>query len=157
MIFPMTLGGSQRLLTGFVAVVCVLSVLGMVWGPPSARIALIALPILLAMAWAMSPRAVEVAGDRLRILRRAWRAREVPLSEIVAVEDVPSAVGLRVFGVGGFFGSYGVFRLDGVGNCRMYATRSGRSVVVRLRHGMPIVTTPDDPEGLRRELSLRMA
>lgn len=108
------------------------------------------LAVVLALAWAMSPRELVVDGGELRIERRAWRPFRVPLSSVVSAAPLSRLGGrtLRVFGVGGFFGSYGLFSNTELGRFRLYATRVGQAVIVRRRGDeLPIVVTPDDVAG----------
>jgi hypothetical protein len=113
------------------------------------------LAAVLLVCWAMSPRALVVDSGELRVERRAWRPLRVPLASVSSAAPV-DGVGLgtiRVFGVGGFFGSYGLFYNTVLGRFRMYATRRGQAVIVR-RTGdaLPLVLTPDDVAGSLRAL-----
>jgi hypothetical protein len=105
---------------------------------------------VLLFAWAMAPRGVVVGDGELLVLRRAWPAFRVPLASIreaVAVDSLGKRA-IRLFGVGGFFGSYGVFLTDTLGRFRLYATRRGQAVVVRRNDSkLPVVLTPDDVQG----------
>jgi len=105
---------------------------------------------VLALSWAMSPRALVVDGGELRVERRAWRPLRIPLASVVSASplDRLGPGTLRVFGVGGFFGSYGLFSNGDLGRFRLYATRAGQAVIVR-RTGsdLPLVLTPDDVAG----------
>lgn len=100
-------------------------------------------------SWALAPRAIVVEAGELSIERRAWRPLRVPLATIEHADMIQRAGGrtLRLFGVGGFFGTYGLFWSDALGRHRMYATRAGGGVIVRRRAGLPIVLTPDDAPG----------
>ena len=66
------------------------------------------LGVVLVGSWAMSPVALVVDGGELRVERRAWRPLRVPLTSVASASPVErlGAGTLRVFGVGGFFGSY---------------------------------------------------
>jgi hypothetical protein len=111
----------------------------------------------LLVAWAMSPRGVEVDTAELRVVRRAWPALRVPLSSVASASPV-DRLGrgvLRLFGAGGFFGSYGLFRSDALGRFRLYATHSGQAVLVRRTGRLPIVLTPDDVAGTIRAIDRR--
>jgi hypothetical protein len=105
--------------------------------------------VLGAVAWAMGPRALVVTSGELRIERRAWPSLRVLLTDVVsagALANLGNA--LRLVGVGGFFGNYGLFRSDALGRFRLYATRGGHCVIVRRKEGaLPIVLTPDDVAG----------
>ena len=105
------------------------------------------------LAWAMSPRELVIDRGELRVERRAWPALRIPLASVsgTSVVDGVGLRAIRVFGVGGFFGSYGLFRNKALGRFRMYATHMGQAMVVR-RTGdaCPIVLTPDDVAGAVR-------
>ena len=108
------------------------------------------LGIVLAASWAMSPVALVVDGGELRVERRAWRPLRVPLARVASASPLErlGAGTLRLFGVGGFFGSYGLHSNGDLGRFRLYATRSGQAVIVRRTGGqLPIVLTPDDVAG----------
>jgi hypothetical protein len=111
--------------------------------------------LALALAWALAPCGVVVDSAELRILRRAWFPLRLPLSTVATASPIDSLGDrtLRLFGVGGFFGSYGLFRNRTLGRFRLYATRSGPAVIVRRKgEGLPIVFTPDDVPGTIRAI-----
>ena len=147
----MTLDGRQRMMTGVVGLIIVV-VFGvvLVTGAHVSFVVLAVLGVVLAVSWAMSPRALVVDGGELRVERRAWRPLRIPLASVVSASplDRLGRGTLRVFGVGGFFGSYGLFSNGDLGRFRLYATRAGQAVIVR-RTGkeVPIVLTPDDVAG----------
>ena len=147
----MTLDGRQRMMTGVVGLIIVV-VLGviLVTGAHVGFGVLAVLGVVLSISWAMSPRALVVDGGELRVERRAWRPLRIPLASVVSASplDRLGRGTLRVFGVGGFFGSYGLFSNGDLGRFRLYATRAGQAVIVR-RTGseLPIVLTPDDVAG----------
>jgi hypothetical protein len=163
---PMTLGRGQRVLTLIVSVAIAGGLLApaLSFRVPGGRLLVtpigLAVVLVLLLAWAMAPAAIVVDAGELRVERRAWRALRLPVSTIAAVSvlDVPSRGALRLFGVGGFFGSYGLFWNRALGRFRLYATRSGPGVIVRRSGGLvPIVFTPDDGEGaVRAMLSARV-
>jgi hypothetical protein len=97
----------------------------------------------------MSPHALVVEDDVLRIERRFWPALRVSLATIEKASPIASLGKgvLRTGGVGGFFGSFGLFRSDDLGWFRLYATRRGQAVVIRRNGRLPIVVTPDDVGG----------
>jgi len=153
----MTLDRRERVLTGLVSAGVVFVVV-LVF---ATRMALALLPaglvvVILAVAWAMAPCGIVIDSSDLRILRRAWSPLRVPLSTLESARPIESLGGgtLRVFGVGGFFGSHGLFHSATMGGrFRLFATRGGPAVVVR-RKGvqLPIVITPDDMPGTIRAI-----
>jgi hypothetical protein len=108
------------------------------------------LGIVLLLSWAMSPSGVTVRDGELHVDRRAWSPLRIPLSSIASAVPVAGlgAGTLRLFGVGGFFGSYGLFSNRELGRFRLYATRGGQAVLVkRAGDALPLVLTPDDVAG----------
>ena len=112
----------------------------------------------LLLAWAMSPREIVVDAGELRVLRRAWPPLRVPLGAVdtAAPLDTIGGRAIRLFGVGGFFGNYGLFSSAALGRFRLYATRGGQAVIVRRNDDkLPIVLTPDDVAGTIRAIDRR--
>jgi hypothetical protein len=148
----MTLDPANRTLTaavGALVLACAAAQFAVAPGVARAAVAF-AMVIALALVWAMSPRELVVDEGELRIVRRAGTPLRVPLASVVGAERV-DAVGagtVRVFGAGGFFGSYGLFWNKTLGRFRAFVTRRGPAIVVRRREGLlPIVLTPDDAAG----------
>ncbi len=156
MVFRMTLDGLHRAVT---AAVILLVLAGMTVvsanAPPGRWAVVVLLAGVVFLAFAFAPCAVEIAGAELRVVRRLAPAVHVPLDTIRGVEAGPG-LSLRLFGVGGLFGSYGLYRAKGVGTYRRYATRAGASVLLTRTSGMPIAVTPDDAAGFARELRARL-
>jgi hypothetical protein len=152
----MTLDRANRILTFVVsAVVLFAAVWVLAARPRFGGLPLALTGAVLLCAWAMSPRALIVDAGELQIVRRAWPSLRVPLAEIATAEplDRLGAGTLRLFGVGGFFGSYGLFANAALGRFRLYATRRGPAVLLRRRsRQLPLVLTPDDAAGTLRAL-----
>jgi hypothetical protein len=105
-------------------------------------------PLVGLASWALGPRAIELTGGELRVLRRAWRGAGYPLAEVTEVALLPPRWllgAVRTFGNGGLFGWYGWYWKKGP--FRLYATRTDRLVEVVVG-GRRIVLSPDDPERL---------
>jgi hypothetical protein len=148
---PMSLDKTQRTMTLLVSALLVVSFAVVVLVKAAVGLGVFGLlAVVLALAWAMSPTALVVEDGDLRIERRAWRAMRVPLAHVASAAPL-SKLGpgtLRVFGVGGFFGSYGLFSNGELGRFRLYATHGGQAVLVRRTDGeLPLVLTPDDVAG----------
>jgi hypothetical protein len=148
---PMTLDRRQRTMTAVAGLLLAVSfAVVMVTGAHVGFGVFALLGVVLVGSWAMSPVALVVDGGELRVERRAWRPLRVPLTSVASASPVErlGAGTLRVFGVGGFFGSYGLFSNGDLGRFRLYATRAGQAVIVRRTGGeLPIVVTPDDVAG----------
>lgn len=147
----MTLDAANRTITLVVGGVGAAgAVVTAVTGARVGLVILLVLGVTLALAWAMSPRAVTVRDGELHVDRRAWRPLRVPLTSIASAAPIAGLAGgtLRLFGVGGFFGSYGLFSNGELGRFRLYATRGGQAVLVKRTDGaLPLVLTPDDVRG----------
>jgi hypothetical protein len=148
---PLTLDNTHRKLTliSSALLIAVLVIAAFV-GKPTGIGVVAFLALVLGLCWAMGPRELVVENGEMRIERRAWRALRVPLTDVesAAPLDRIGKKAARLFGVGGFFGSYGLFWSDTLGKFRLYATRKGQAVIV-VRKGslLPIVMTPDDVAG----------
>jgi hypothetical protein len=163
--FPMSLSTGVKAITGLL-VVLLLAVPLLVWGflpgiaiggprgpagpgiQLATRLGTLLAPLLALACWALSPRAVELEGGELKVLRRAWPAAAYRLSEVEQVGLLPPgwlSGALRTFGNGGLFGYYGWFYKKGA--FRLFATRSDRLVEARIG-GKRVVFTPDDPARL---------
>ncbi len=155
--YPMSLSGSVKALSGvFVVLMLAVPVFawflipGMALGGPEgpaleARWATLAAPLFALAFWALSPKAVEIEGGELRILRRAWRAAVFPLSRVEQVAILPPrglSGAVRVLGNGGLFGFFGWYYRKGF--FRLFATRRAGlvEVVVGSRR---VVVSPDEP------------
>jgi PH (Pleckstrin Homology) domain-containing protein len=152
----MSLDAGHRLITLVVLFVCgvVVGLQVVLCRPPVQWIpvltAIVLLPTL-GVCWALAPTALAIDGSALRIERRGWRALEIPLHEIAALESAPAVRMLntvRIFGVGGFFGTFGLMWSRSLGRFRAYATHSAPSLLLRRRGSLPVLVTPDDPHAL---------
>ena len=147
----MTLDLANRMMTAVVATAVGVGLLFTVlWRLRPGVLGLLAFAVALTLAWAMSPREVVVSPYEVRVLRRAWRPLRIPLTAVDTAAPIDSlgALPLRLFGVGGFFGSYGLFSSVALGRFHLYATRRGQAVLVRRNdRKLPVVLTPDDVAG----------
>jgi hypothetical protein len=156
MTFRMTLDRCQRTLTTLVLLLVPLAAATMLAAthqPRSALATAAATLVALGLAAAYAPTSVELAGRELRITRRLAPPVRLSASEIVRVEQGPPGCDLRLFGVAGFLGSFGLFWSLGFGRYWLYATRRAPSLAVRRRRGLPLVLVVDDPSGLRRAMT----
>jgi hypothetical protein len=105
-------------------------------------------------AWALAPRGFAIGDGRLRILRNGWLPTEIPLEAIrtVALLEADALRGsLKLLGMGGLFGYYGLFRSPFLGSYRLHATRGGGLVLVRTE-GRTLVLTPEPPDAFAEAL-----
>ncbi len=152
---PMTLDGANRAATTAIGGLAVAGAIASLVYASSAgasigsRASPLVIVFVMAWAWAWSPRELVVDEDEIRVMRRAATARRFPISSVTAASPIePIGPGVvRVFGVGGFFGSYGLFWSRPLGRFHAYATRRGPAMIVHLRDRLPVVLTPDDVPG----------
>jgi hypothetical protein len=98
-------------------------------------------------AWALAPRAFEIGDGAVRILRNGWFGTAIPLCEVRSAGEIGSDAlegAVRLVGVGGLFGSYGVFRSPLLGPVRLDATRSHGLVLLRTARRAHVLT-PERP------------
>jgi hypothetical protein len=112
----------------------------------SMALAVGALIVLLSFAW--SPRGYQVEDRSILVNRLAGKAR-IPLDDVREVRESASEdfTGcIRLFGNGGVFGYYGLFRTAKLGKSTWYLTNRKRSVVV-VTASKTALFSPDDVEG----------
>ena len=103
---------------------------------------------ILVGAYAWSPRGYTVANGCIEVNRLVGNAR-IPLD---GVREVRAATKddfrgcLKLFGNGGLFGYYGLFRTSKLGKSTWYVTNRGKAVVV-VTGEKTVLFSPDDVEG----------
>jgi hypothetical protein len=103
---------------------------------------------ILAVSFAWSPTGYSI-GDGFLSIHRVIGNLRIPLASIREVriasrEDLEGA--LRVFGSGGLFGYYGIFRSPKLGKSMWFVTRHSHAVLVVSSAGN-FVVSPDDVDG----------
>ncbi len=156
MTFTMTLDTMHRAVTGVVVLVLVGALALISFTPAPAKGAIVVLLVCVVMiSFAYAPCALEVTDTEVRVLRRLAPPLRLPFSTIVAV--VPGSFrGLRLFGSGGFFGSFGFYWQKGLGTYRRYATKLEPAVLLTRTAGLPIVVTPDDGVSFRNAVLAKL-
>jgi hypothetical protein len=131
---------TAKILTG---IVCALLLSAPLFAGTSKILAISALVIAASFAW--SPRGYAVSGRTLTVKRWVGNAR-VPLNDL---RDVRRATAddlrgcLRLFGSGGMFGYFGLFRTSKLGRCWWYATNRQNMVVV-ITGDQTVLASPAD-------------
>jgi hypothetical protein len=152
----MSLDRPNRLATVVVgSIVATVSTIPLAVLPPQARAIgwVVTATVIVAclLAWAFSPTAVTLERGGLHVRRRGWRPLTISFGDIARVErgpDLCRTVALRLFGVGGFFGTYGLLWMRDIGRVRGYLTRADGSLLIRRHGALPVLVTPDDPGAL---------
>lgn len=103
--------------------------------------------VLLVLAYAFSPRGYTIADESILIDRLVGTV-QIPLRGLrearrSTADDFRGAI--RLFGDGGLFGYYGLFRTARLGKSHWYMTNRSNAVVVRTADRV-VVVSPDDPE-----------
>jgi hypothetical protein len=99
-------------------------------------------------AYAFSPRRYTIA-DRSIIINRLLGTVRIPLDGVREIRPATAddvAGGIRLWGNGGLFGYYGLFRTSKLGNCRWYVTNRKNMVVV-ITANATVLVSPDDVDG----------
>lgn len=136
--------------TGLVA--AVLLVVALVTGLP----ALLAVDaIIIAGGYAFSPRGYRIENGEIAVERLVGDLR-IPLNVLRAAraatpDDTRGMI--RLFGSGGFFGYYGLFRTAQLGTCHFYATDRSKMVVL-IGEDRNYVLSPHDVTGFLDTLRL---
>lgn len=104
-----------------------------------------------------APVAFSLQADAL-IIHRKMNSISIPLHQITSVKtmDYASMSGIiRLFGVGGMFGYYGIYRIQGIGIVNMYARHKKHFILLESAHKKWIIT-PDDAsfaEAIKNQLT----
>ena len=83
-------------------------------------------------------------------IKRVVGCIDIPVDSITSVEMMDESMSkgsIRLMASGGFFGFFGRFRSPALGAYSVYATRGENLVLIRRKDAIPIVLSPDDPEG----------
>jgi hypothetical protein len=101
-----------------------------------------------ALCYAYSPRGYAIREGSIFVKRLIGNVC-IPFDGVVAIRKAAAddfAGCIRLFGSGGLFGYYGLFRTSKLGTSRWYVTNRSQAVVVVTR-SRPVVLSPDDVTG----------
>ena len=109
------------------------------------------------IAFAYSPRAY-VVSDRAIEVERLIGNVQAPLEDVresrrINTEDLRG--GIRLWGSGGLFGYYGLFRTTRLGRCTWYVTNR-KNVVVIIAQSKTTLYSPDDVDGFLEAIRASM-
>jgi hypothetical protein len=130
-----------------VSTVVVLLLLGIVVATRSAVAAGVEAALLL-LVYACSARGYAIVDGTL-IVRRLIGDVRIPLdgirqARVAGAEDLTGCI--RLFGSGGLFGWYGLFRTSKLGKCTWYVTNRNNAVVL-ITQEKTVLVSPDDVDG----------
>lgn len=105
-------------------------------------------PLLFVITYAYSPRGYEVSDGAI-VVRRLIGNIRVPLADVLSIragtpDDFTGVI--RLWGNGGLFGYFGLFRTAKLGKCHWYVTDRNRTVIVFTSTKI-LVLSPDDIAG----------
>ncbi len=121
-------------------------IIGMQKGYWELLIIIVVLAVLLGLCLWYRPKFYTLDAEGLHIHRQGG-AVDIPLSTITEVKFIEKkelGFGMRMIGVGGFFGYYGNFKYKTIGPATLYATDMDKIVIVKTKEGKTILITPED-------------
>jgi len=104
-----------------------------------------------------SPREFSLTTDGLQV-KRPIRSFVIPYREIVEVKRVEwTHWGIRLFGSGGLYGFFGLFKLKGLGRVWVYVTNRDSVLLIKTRKNQYLISPKNAEEFLERlEKTLEM-
>jgi Bacterial PH domain len=111
------------------------------------------MPLVLLATWLFVPLGYEVTRDAI-VVRRPIGPVRIAASAIESVAPMEASalcLGIRLCASGGLYGVFGLFWSSKMGRFWVWGTRADHLVLIKMRHGLPVILTPDDDEGLTRE------
>jgi len=103
---------------------------------------------VIVVSYAYSPRGYTISNGRVAVKRLLGNA-DVPLDGVREVRRATAddfMGGIRLFGDGGLFGYYGLFRTSKLGKCTWYVTNRSNAVVM-VTSAKTYIFSPDDADG----------
>ncbi len=96
-------------------------------------------------SYALMPYEYAIENEELKILR-PFGAIVIPLSNItrVSVLDTSARPRLRLFGIGGLFGYFGIYWLPKLGTATLMTRNTKNLAHIEFSERKPIVISPDD-------------
>ena len=114
-----------------------------------------AMIIMLVVTYGFSPKGYAFQDGKLVIYRpfrkKFYATEDMQTATLVDKKDLKKSI--RVFGVGGLFGYFGLFRNSRYGTMIWYASRRDQFVVIERSNERALVLTPDDPNSFVSEFN----
>jgi len=138
---------SYDITTKAISAIACLVLIGAAVTAGSLALACLALAVIV-LSFAFSPRGYIVSREAV-FIKRLIGSVEIPL---FSLRDARAAVSddlrgcIRVFGNGGLFGYYGLYRTSRLGMCRWYVTQRNHGVIL-VTGSKTVVVSPDDVDG----------
>lgn len=100
----------------------------------------------LSIAYLWKPLQIILTTDQLIVKRKigdkAFSIASIQSAAIITKKQL--GMGIRLFGSGGFFGYYGLFKYKNIGNVNVYCTQREPVILIELTKGK-ILISPDEP------------
>ena len=97
-----------------------------------------------------------VVTDSELIIKQRITEKRISIKDVVDLQvNPPLGMTIRVFGVGGVFGYFGVYYSQVLGFVNLYATQYGSRVVITTKTGEKFLISPDDAHRLAEEIKKR--
>jgi len=157
--FKATLGRSAALITVFVTIlfgVIIFSLFTRVHAGPEKYAITILLITIYFFVYAFHPTGYEISTDEL-IIRRLLFSVHIPRKNLVTAAGIAgnkASWSLRMIGVGGLFGYFGLFANLQLGTMTWYATRRNGLILLKTVRDEKIILTPDDTKKFLTALHL---
>ncbi len=102
--------------------------------------------VVVLACWFYAPASYILDDNQLVIKRNGGELRFFcnEITEVRLLEKREARLLIRMFGVGGLFGYYGVYYSASIGRINMYATRLNHRILITMRNGRRMIITPDE-------------
>ena len=127
------------------------------------RLVLVSIPLIISVgvlggAYLFAPRGFSLTGEGVRV-ERLVGSFTIPYLEIAEAKLLEELTwkGLRLFGVGGFYGFYGLYYSSGIGKFWAYTGRRSKLILLELKDGRKLVLGPEPPEAFLEALKRRVS
>jgi len=88
------------------------------------------------------------------LIKRVLKSFLIPYENIEKMYNVSwTWKRIRLFGSGGIYGFYGLFKIHNLGNVWMYVTDRKKTILIKLKDGNKYMISPDDPVKFINEIS----
>lgn len=107
--------------------------------------------------YAFKPIDYNITNDKLVIHRTIKNViiKRQDIKRVAPINKDQMKWTIRTFGVGGFFGYYGLFVNSKLGDMTWYATRRDKTVLIETIDDKKLIVTPDEPEAFIKQLNER--
>lgn len=99
--------------------------------------------VVLAGTWLYAPQYYILTDDAF-IIKRAIKDVSISFSDISGTSSKDSLPMMRMMGVGGMFGWYGLFSSGDLGKVWAYCTQQNHLVFIKTKNGYPVIISPDE-------------